>query len=140
MDSMGHALAGTEIFNDLPAAGTHRRAAKSRVKPGSQRIGEPLTPPLVQSDPTAFGHPTGFMIADAVRYVRAQLETAGLPWTQRDHAGPEVTAREAGKTQLTGYFRRWWQVLVRTNVGLADGFTDRFAPPTGMAAELAKRP
>jgi hypothetical protein len=44
-------------------------------------------------------------------YVRAQLETAGLPWTQRDIAGPKATARKTGKTQATGYLRRWWQVL-----------------------------
>jgi hypothetical protein len=44
-------------------------------------------------------------------YVRAQLDTVGLSWTQRDLVRPEGTAREAEKTQLTGYFRRWWQVL-----------------------------
>jgi hypothetical protein len=44
-------------------------------------------------------------------YVRAQLDTVGLSWTQRDLVRPKATAREAGKIQLTGYFRRWWQVL-----------------------------
>jgi hypothetical protein len=44
-------------------------------------------------------------------YVRAQLDTVGLSWTQRDLAGLKATARETGKTQLTGYFRWWWQVL-----------------------------
>ena len=39
-------------------------------------------------------------------YVRAQLETAGLSWTQRDFTPPKRTAREAANTQLTGYFRR----------------------------------
>jgi hypothetical protein len=39
-------------------------------------------------------------------YVRAQLETAGLPWTQRDTTSPKATAREAGNPQLTGRFRR----------------------------------
>jgi hypothetical protein len=39
-------------------------------------------------------------------YVRAQLETAGLPWTQRDLTAPKATAREAGNPQLTGRFRR----------------------------------
>jgi hypothetical protein len=39
-------------------------------------------------------------------YVRAQLETAGLPWTQRDLAAPKATARETGNSQLTGRFRR----------------------------------
>ena len=44
-------------------------------------------------------------------YVRAQLETAGLPWTLRDLTAPKAPARETGKTQLTGYLRRWWKVL-----------------------------
>ena len=44
-------------------------------------------------------------------YVRAQLDTVGLSWTQRDLAGQKTTAREAGKIQLTGCFRWWWQVL-----------------------------
>ena len=44
-------------------------------------------------------------------YVRAQLETTGLPWTQRDLTAPKATAREAGNPQLTGRFRRSWQVL-----------------------------
>jgi hypothetical protein len=58
---------------------------------------------LVQSDPATR---TGFMIADAVRiYVRAQLDTVGLLWTQRDLVRPKATARETGKIQLTGYFR-----------------------------------
>ena len=39
-------------------------------------------------------------------YVRAQLETAGLPWIQRDLTAPKATAREAGNPQLTGRFRR----------------------------------
>jgi hypothetical protein len=44
-------------------------------------------------------------------YVRAQLETAGLTWTQLDITAPKAIDRETGKTQLTGYLRRWWQVL-----------------------------
>jgi hypothetical protein len=44
-------------------------------------------------------------------YVRAQLDTVGLSWTQPDLARLKATARETGKTQLTGYLRRWWQVL-----------------------------
>jgi len=31
---------------------------------------------------------------------------------------------ETGKPQGAGRFRIWWQGWVRTNVGLADGFTD----------------
>ena len=37
-------------------------------------------------------------------YVRAQLETAGLPWTQRDITGPNAAARESGKTPGHGPF------------------------------------
>jgi hypothetical protein len=44
-------------------------------------------------------------------YVRAQLDTVGLSWTQRDLVQLKAAARETGKTQLTGRFRRWWQVL-----------------------------
>ena len=44
-------------------------------------------------------------------YVRAQLDTLGLSWTQRDLVRLEAAARETGKTQLTGHFRWWWQVL-----------------------------
>ena len=39
-------------------------------------------------------------------YVRAQPETAGFRWTQRDLTGPETTARKPGKPQATGRFRR----------------------------------
>ena len=44
-------------------------------------------------------------------YVRAQPETAGLPWTQRDHTGQKATAREPDKSQATNRSRWWWQVL-----------------------------
>jgi hypothetical protein len=44
-------------------------------------------------------------------YVHAQLETMGLSWIPRDLARPKATARKTGKTQLTSYLRRWWQVL-----------------------------
>ena len=77
--------------------------------PRSQRFGEPLT---AASSPERSDHPD--RVHDRGRcplYVRAQLDTVGLSWTQRDLAGLKATAREAGKTQLTGYFRRWWQVL-----------------------------
>jgi hypothetical protein len=43
-------------------------------------------------------------------YVRARLETAGLPWTQQDFIGPKAPARESRKSQAMGRFRRWWQV------------------------------
>ena len=38
-------------------------------------------------------------------YVRPQLDSVGLSWTQQDLGRLKATAREAGKTQLTGYFR-----------------------------------
>src|SRR6266567_1621015 len=40
-------------------------------------------------------------------YVRAQLDTVGLPWTQWDLVRLKATAREAGKAPVTGCFRRW---------------------------------
>ena len=61
--------------------------------------------PLAQSRP---GHATDDRGHDRGRcplYVRAQLSTVGLSWTQRDLVRPKVTARETGKIQLTGYFR-----------------------------------
>src|ERR1017187_6100381 len=63
---------------------------------------------LAQSDPTTRpAHDRG----RCPLYVRAQLDTVGLSWTQRDLVRPKATARETGKIQLTGYFRWWWQVL-----------------------------
>ena len=77
--------------------------SKSRRK----RFGEP---PASASPPRAIrpNAPPG-RVHDRGRcplYVRAQLETAGLPWTQRDVTGPEATARKTGYPQLTGRFRR----------------------------------
>ena len=43
-------------------------------------------------------------------YVRAQLDSAGLSWTQRDLVRPEAAAREPQYAQVTGCFRWWWQV------------------------------
>ena len=44
------------------------------------------------------------------------------------HTTPQrKTARIAENSRLTGRLRWWWQVLVRTNVGRADG--DREIPP-----------
>src|ERR1035438_6000167 len=43
-------------------------------------------------------------------YVRAQLDTVGLSWTQRDFVRLKAIARKTEEIQLTGYFR-WWQVL-----------------------------
>ena len=59
-------------------------------------------------------------------YVRAQLDTVGLSWTQRDLVRLKATARETGKTQLTGYFRRWWQVLGSNQPTLSRRF---YRPP-----------
>jgi hypothetical protein len=84
-----------------------RDGAPSRSS--SKRCGEPrLRPPRLERS----GHPD--RVHDRGRcplYVRAQLDTVGLSWTQRDLVRLKATAREAGKTQLTGYFRWWWQVL-----------------------------
>jgi hypothetical protein len=77
----------------------------------SGSVNRPL--PLPRPERSAQNAPPG-RVHDRGRcplYVRAQLETAGLPWTQRDNTSPKATAREAGNPQLTGRFRRWWQVL-----------------------------
>jgi hypothetical protein len=38
-------------------------------------------------------------------YVRAQLETAGLAWIQRDQRASKTTTRDTPKIQVTGRFR-----------------------------------
>ena len=58
------------------------------TQPGDQRFAGPLPGP-----------------GRCPLYVRAQLDTVGLLWTQRDLVRPKATARETGKIQLTGYFR-----------------------------------
>ena len=63
-------------------------------------------------------------------YVRTQLDTAGVTWTKWDLVRPKATARETGKTQPTGYFRRWWQVL-DSNQGR---LSRRFYRPLPLAA------
>ena len=85
-----------------------RRPSKSR----SKRFGEP---PASASPSRAIrpNAPPG-RVHDRGRrplYVRAQPETAGLRWTRRDIVREKATAREAGNPQLTGRFRRSWQVL-----------------------------
>jgi hypothetical protein len=64
-------------------------------------------------------------------YVRAQLDTVGLSWTQRDLVRLKAAARETGKTQLTGHFRRWWQVLGSNQRRLSRRFYR--APPQRVA-------
>jgi hypothetical protein len=84
----------------------------ARPRRSCPRFGKPLLlPPRPErSDHTS--HPS--RADDRGRcplYVRAQLDTVGLSWTQWDLVRSKATARETGKIQLTGYFRRWWQVL-----------------------------
>ena len=62
-------------------------------------------------------------------YVRAQLDTVGLSWTQRDLVRLKAVARETGETQLTGHFRRWWQVLGSNQRRLSRRF---YSPPVPM--------
>ena len=78
-----------------------------------RRFGETaLSRSLAESCPNRACHPTGFMIADTVRYMSVHS------WKQPDfhgHSGTTPTrkgaAREPGYAQATGRFRRWWQVL-----------------------------
>jgi hypothetical protein len=49
---------------------------------------------------------------DSVRHMSVTTATRGLAAAHhetRRHSNKK--ARETGKTQLTGYLRRWWQVL-----------------------------
>jgi hypothetical protein len=81
-------------------------------------VNRPLTlpaPPIRPNAPSGRAHDRG----RCPLHVRAQLETAGLPWTQRDLTAPKATAREAGDPQLTGNFCRWWQVLGSNQRGLS---------------------
>ena len=77
-----------------PQAGRPPRSPGWPVQPGNQRFAGPLIGP-----------------GRCPLYVRAQLDTVGLSWTPWDLVWPKAIAREAGKIQLTGYFRRWWHVL-----------------------------
>ena len=99
-----------EAFAVTPATllAWHRRLVTSRCDYTSDAVlaGRPDLPPRPgRSDHTS--HPT--RADDRGRcplYVRAQLDTAGLSWTQRDLVRQKATASEAGNTQLTGHFRR----------------------------------
>jgi hypothetical protein len=77
------------------------------------------------------------MIADAVRYMSVHS------WKQPDSQGHSGTSQlrkqqparpgiPSSRAVSAGSGRCW----VRTNVGLADGFTDRSSPPIGMATDL----
>jgi len=95
MDSAGHVLAGTEIFNDLPAAGT--------------LIGGPLNHGRGLG---ASGSVNRWLRPDSVRHMSVTTAMQGLTAAhhepQRDNG---KAAREPGYAQATGRFRRWWQVL-----------------------------
>ena len=90
---------------------------------------------LAQSDPTTTTHPTGPMIADAVRYMSVHS------WKQPDshgHSGtspgqkqqPARPGKPSSRAISAGGGRCW----VRTSVGLADGFTVRNVPWRGRPA------
>ena len=80
---------------------------QSRV-PGLSVLTEPGQPPVLRA---------------------LRLPLAGPPVPRLAGCHKNDKARETGKTQLTSYLWRWWQALVRTSVGLADGFTNRFTIP-----------
>src|SRR5258708_37316879 len=101
------------------------------LKWGASGWGEPLLSPPRPERSAHADHPTG--VHDRGRcplYVRAQLEAAGLTCTQRVLIGPGATAREAGETQLTGRFRRWWHVLGSNQLGLSRWFYRPLPLPT----------
>jgi hypothetical protein len=67
---------------------------------------------------------------DSVRHMSVTTAMHGLTAahhdTQRDNSN---AARETGKTQLTGYFRWWWQVLGSNQRRLSRRF---YRPPVLM--------
>ncbi len=93
---------------------------------------------LAQSDPTTTTHPTRPMIADAVRYMSVHS------WKQPDshgHSGTSPGQKEQparpGKPSSQAISAGGGRCWVRTNVGLADGFTDR--PPSPHSKPLTCR-
>jgi hypothetical protein len=55
---------------------------------------------------------------DSVRHVSVTTAMQGLTAEHRDtRRGSSKKGSQAGKTQLTGYLRRWWRVLVVAGVG-----------------------
>ncbi len=70
-----------------------------------------LRPPgPARFDRAGRGHPTGLMNAGAVRYMSVHI------WKQLDsmdtagHRNAPSNSPGGRETQLTGRFRRWWQV------------------------------
>jgi hypothetical protein len=105
--------------------------AAERIK----RFGGALLPPSRPGRSAHGDHPTGFMIADAVRYMSVHS------WKQPDshgHSGtsagqkqqPASPGKSSSRAISAGSGRCW----VRTNVGEADGFTDRSLWPLGQPA------
>jgi hypothetical protein len=71
----------------------------------SKRFGEPpVSASAFPSDPLKCATGPGHDRGRCPLYVRAQLETAGLPWTQRDLTARKATARETGEFPAHGPF------------------------------------
>ena len=69
--------------------------------------------------------PTVLAAQTPVRYLSVDTATRHPKATQGDtRRAEEETTRIAALTQLSGRFRRWWQVVDRTTEGVADGFTE----------------
>jgi hypothetical protein len=97
--------------SDRPGPGGYLTEDSGPSKSRSKRFGEPRLPPS-RPEPSAHAdHPTGFMIADAVRYMSVHS------WKQPDshgHRGIPPGLKQQPATRETpghGLFRRWWQVL-----------------------------
>jgi hypothetical protein len=69
-------------------------------------------PVNTRPDQGASGAVNRWLRPDSVRYLSVTTAMQGLTAAHREtQRDTSKKARETGKTQLTGYFRRWWQVL-----------------------------
>ena len=74
---------------------------------------------------------------ESVRYMSVTTATQGLTAAHHEtRRHNNKKARETGKTQLTGYLRRWWQVLGSNQRRLSRRFTDRLSRLIDIPSEL----
>jgi hypothetical protein len=112
----------------------HQRGRRSTRKPDLTAHVEPEhaagTAPSVAVRKTADGAHRPSWGTDPVRYTSVDTATQRPPARQGDTSrDSEETARIAENSQLADRFPGCGRCWVRTNEGLADGFTDR-SPPT----------
>ena len=112
-------------WSGVPPSQADRAAPTWRVIRG-KRYGEPLAPPRFRPP-----------------YVRNQCYAGAHSGTHEIRRDKNNHARETGKTQLTGRFRRWWQVLGSNQRRLSRLSPARMtwmrfsAPTAGLATRIA---